>query len=90
VPYGAFTAETRRLLAEAVKLEAKGIDEYALCAPDKPDRAKHAKEAVKALRAAQEVFSLAMDEDPKAAGLERRLKEITRMISDLKKSLPVE
>lgn len=88
IPYGNFTTEMREKLVKAVEWENGGRDEYALAAPDKQNRTEHAKNAVRLLQQAREVYVEALDQDPRASGLESRIAEVTRMISDTKKSLP--
>lgn len=88
IPFGNFTTQTRERLAEAVDWEIEGREHHANAAPDKQNRTEHARKAVQSLQKAREVFVAALDEDPRASGLESRIAEITRLISDMKKSLP--
>lgn len=87
VPYGQFSQEMKKRLREAVDKEIRARKEYELAAPDKPDRMKHVRAAVELLKEVQVVYGAALDEDPKSSGMQSRTRDVTRMLSDLRKTL---
>lgn len=88
--YGRFTDETKRELARARELEAEGMKEYELAAPDQADRNEHRKRALEHLKEAREIYSAALDEDPKAEAVEYRLREVLHVLAMLKKDTVID
>lgn len=89
IPYGSFSAGMRDRLRQAVENERLGRIEADLAAPEGKDRIAHARKGVAYLRQAREVYMAAKDEDPDSRGLDDRISRVTRLLSDLKKTLPI-
>ncbi|MCG3135565.1 MAG: hypothetical protein HMLKMBBP_03283 [Planctomycetes bacterium] len=89
IPYGSFSSAMREKLRDAVEWERQGRNEADLAAPDGTERVAHARKAVALLKQAREVYMAARDEDPESRGLDDRISRVTRLLSDLKKTLPI-
>lgn len=85
VPFGAFTAEMREKLKGAAQAEADGLEHFRLAGPEGTDRGMHRREAHRLLKEARDVFNEALEMDPDAREVERRLQTIMRALGQLNK-----
>ncbi|MCE9637869.1 MAG: hypothetical protein K8T90_19385 [Planctomycetes bacterium] len=85
VPFGAFSADTRTKLKQAVKLERQGASAYAAAGPDSPNRVENRHTAMDCLKKARDIYVEAQGEDSTSRDLDERLKHVMQMLAQLKK-----
>lgn len=85
VPFGHFTADMRTKLRTAIELERKGTVAYGQAGPDSPNRADNRHTALTCLKEARDIYQAALEQDNDSRDLDERLKDVMRMLAQLKK-----
>ncbi len=85
VPFGAFTPQMREKLRAAAEAEVSGLEHFRLAGPDGTERGRHRHEARLLLKQARDTYNEALEMDPDAREVERRLQKIMRALGQLNK-----
>ena len=86
-PFGDFTSEMRTKLQAAAQAEYEGLEHFRLSGPDGTDRSMHRHAAHRLLKSVRDVYNEALEMDPDAREVERRLQTIMRALGQLNKEL---
>jgi hypothetical protein len=86
IPFGNFPKAFRAKLEDAAKAEYEGIRHAEAAGPDGTDRTMHRREALRLLRIARDVYNEALEIDPDAVDVQKHLKEVTLVFSQVRKS----